>query len=232
MISIGDILLKIDIRARYAPGFNTQHHAMLVCDIQQGHPVVAHMKFTDFAKYTGHLVIEPCPAAKDVVVIHCPLFSEALRAEIAAIAYEAAHNNVLRIEKEFLETEYHEANDYCSLNLSELRKKHEALSHSPTDVLTEKERLISCHDFVLSTIHLACARLSVPIPDGLNLPPKLAWSPLLYASVQADPELEYNVIDRLIPPSTSIIANKPAFFAPQRPQRTTASCFTNQCAIL
>ena len=96
MFFIGDVLIKIDTRAWTSASFDTRHHAMLVVNItEEGYPVVAHMKFTDFKYRTGSLIIENCPTAKDLFLIHCPGFTQALREQIVRFALQAHLNNRL-----------------------------------------------------------------------------------------------------------------------------------------
>ena len=171
----GDILIKIDCRARRPNVFNTKHHAMLVISTDRtGYPVVAHMKFIDFSLKTGILVIEPCPAAKDLILIHCPAFSSELRAQIAWIARQAHQCNQLKISSLFLENENQKAERYRWADLYDAKNKIDVLRRQPihaTNVLANTEQMISCHDFVLSTIHMACSEFKEPIPEGLHIPP-------------------------------------------------------------
>lgn len=201
MFAIGDILLKVDTRARHIGDFNTQHHAMLVVGINEDdHPIVAHMKFTNFETHTGTLVIEPCPSAKDLILIHCSGLTSKVRDEVVLLAKRAEEGGKLQLNKEFLEHEYNLANPYRGRDWFENQKilpVLQRIAFKPTDILSKSSLLISCHDFVLSTINFACCIHEESLPKGLAIPPNLAWSDILYTSVLADEAISVKVLNRL-----------------------------------
>ena len=224
MFLAGDILLKIDARARFlVPGFNTQHHALLVINTaENGHPLVAHMKFTNLEQKVGELVVEHCPPAKDLVLIRAP-FSDSARREIHTIATQAKKSNQLKIEQTFLENEYHQSNNYRWEDGYEIEKKLRLLYQQPiqaSNVISESPQLISCHDFVLSAIHLACNRTEHPIPPGLNIPPHLAWSDILNAACRADTTLSFFDISRIRLYNSTGTINCDASFFDSRTKKT------------
>ena len=220
MFSIGDVLVKVDIRARTTSDFNTTHHMMLIIDVTEtGYPVVAHMKFINFVQYTGHLVIELCPTAND------------LRCEIASLARQACQSECLKIEKYFLYEENCKANLYRWGTSLEIPLKLDVLREETTqirDLTDNMPRMISCHDFVLSVIHLASRKLSKTIPNGFNIPPRFAWSDILIASVMQDSTLSLSKIDKIIPPSESNGSNHSVrFFMPEvvvKKEKCTSMC--------
>ncbi|GGI77324.1 hypothetical protein [Legionella impletisoli] len=185
-------MIKLDTRGVYSVEFNTRHHVMLVIDIKQGQPIIAHMRFTDYATNRGKLVIEPCPSLKDVYLIRCEAFSQTMRQKLTAIVLQAHEKDKLRIDNHFLRKEYQAASEFRALDSYHSKNAIEKLRQQPSvvaDVLSEEEQLISCHSFVLSTIHLACRTTKTQLPHGLNIPPQLAWSDFLYATANDDKDL-------------------------------------------
>lgn len=221
--SPGDILIKIDCRARRPIVFNTKHHAMLIIGVDRtGYPLVAHMKFIDFKQHTGTLVIEPCPAAKDLILIHCPAFSSELREQITWIARQALQYNQLKINSLFLEKESREVEQYRWTDQFEAIQKIRLLRQQPiqaTNVLANIEQMISCHDFVLSTIHMACSDVKEPIPYGLDIPPQLAWSDILNTIARDDKTLVLSIITKIMPRGNANHADI-RFFQPQNKTAT------------
>lgn len=213
MFSVGDILLKVDVRGVHSPDFNTRHHAMLVVGVTEDNQLtIAHMKFTNFENKTGELVIEPLPHYKDLIHIQCPQFTQELRERIKAIAYELLSSGVLYINNILLEEEYDRSRQYRGEDFFQNQiglTKIKELPFSPVAVMGKDAQFMSCHAFVLSTVHVACTVLGTPIPAGLQLPPELAWADILYASILRDPELKVAEMPR----DFSVV--KSGFFAPQ-----------------
>jgi hypothetical protein len=201
MFLVGDVLIKVDRSSWVLAEFDTRHHAMLVVDVSKtGHPIVAHMKVINFETNTGNLVIESCPKCRDVVLIRATTFSEALRQKIAAIAQEAHQLGKLKIGMQFLAGEYRAANSYRWGKHDDGSGKLESLYEhvvQPKDVLANTEHMISCHDFVLSTIQHACHALGESVPRGFNIAPSLAWSDILHACCGQDETLHLFSIESL-----------------------------------
>ncbi len=217
MFSVGDVLIKVDCRAWVTEDFDTRHHAMLVVDLSEtGYPTVAHMKFTDRDNYTGNLVVEPCPKARDLILIHAPCFSEQLRTEIAGIAKKADRLGLLKIERQFLKNEHRQVIPFRWDNSFERQVKLDVLYEEVLhvkNVLSYKEQLISCHDFVLSVIHMACQRCEVNVPRGFDIPPHLAWSDILHEAARQDKTLSLCGIQSIIPGKSTHLEKNARFFS-------------------
>ena len=199
----GDVLIRIDCRAWVSEEFDTRHHAMLVIDVSaMGYPMVAHMKFIEFTTHTGHLVIEPCPSYRDVILIRSTTFSDVLRDKIVSIAQEAYQRGKLKIEQKFLAREYHVASPYRWDDSYDCPRKLDLVYEQavqPKDILLDVEQMISCHDFVLSVIQRACHALGESIPLGFNIAPWLAWSDILHGCCRQDKTLHLCLIASMKP---------------------------------
>lgn len=224
MLAIADLLIKIDMRAYHSRPFDTRHHAMLIVGFDnQGHPLVAHLKITNFTTNTGQLVLEPCPSARDLIHIHCPAWDSALRAGIVGIAQQAHQENQLIIDRPFLEAENLQATPYREEGICHVPLLRTQEIRPSTLLHLREKTLISCHEFVLSCIQAGLMDAEQPIPEGLLIPPKLAWSDLLYQSVKQDQALDIKEIPQL----TSPFSRQARFYrepVTQRPAEKTKSC--------
>lgn len=102
----------------------------------------------------------------------------------------------------------------------DLTKKLRLLRQQPLhhcNVIADTPQMISCHDFVLSTIHLACHQLSIAIPDGLRIPPRFAWSNILLATARQDNTLIITDIEKIYPIPINVGYEELRFFGPALP---------------
>ena len=105
----------------------------------------------------------------------------------------------------------------------------------PVDILLNQPQYISCHDFVLSTIHIACHQQGYTIPEGLDIPPHLAWPDLLFAACRVDDAIHLTEIRKIYWPNIDLCATLTKqdkqpninFFSgsttPQKPQGASGS---------
>lgn len=178
--SIGDILLKIDMRAT-SETIYTMHHVMLVLgESSRGYPIVAHM----IAAPNWKLMKEELTRGKDLKLIHHS-WPEVTQLAIAKTAEAALHSDKFVINPEIIQQHSRAVCPFrpvCSLDAKrKLEMLYEAFDLESTKTSTfiptpETQTIMSCHQWVMSVIHYACHQTKTPIPKTLQISPHLAWA--------------------------------------------------------
>lgn len=187
--SPGDLLLKVDMRA-VAETKLTKHHVMLVLgESKRGFPIVIHMK----GEPHWTLVEEELNHGKDLILLQ-PKWSEQTALLIVAIARKAHSSKKFILTKQVIDEQRQQISPYRPDGSIDAATKFNKLKSLFNEQATVKfnpdpkaETIISCHEWVLSMIHYACAKTQTLIPKPLRIPPHLAWADrLAYAAEQSD----------------------------------------------
>lgn len=202
----GDVLLKRDNRAWYTPS-DTRHHMMLVVGEESQCPIVAHITFN--GKKTGRLMIERLKHTKELMLIRAP-FTERLREKIQNNAYYYFKNYRCILTQELLNQQASEAQTFrpnCELQAAqsntrlheEYRLKRSDMTAASSAQFFKPKPIIhmSCHQFVLTMIQMACAILSdEDLPEGFQIPAELAWADLTLNSARFDTALSVHDLNQ------------------------------------
>lgn len=216
--SIGDILLKVDTRPTSDTMASIHHVMLIVGESDGGFPIVIHMLGFEHKK----LIKEELTRGNylNLMVFNWP---DTVKNKIAEIAEEALGSGKFILNKEIIRQHADAVRPYrpdCTLDA---QNKYLMLQKAFTNVQSAKEtfnpqpaidKVMSCHEWVVSVLHLACETTDTPIPKCLHILPHLAWADRLHYAAQQDQTVSLHTVS---------ISTDSVFFHPAEAQRMSSS---------